>query len=145
MTSRTLLPFFALLALTAGCLGKTTTDEGASGSELSEESSPEKKPTPRNDKDGPVACPPVAPPECPAGQRVADTNGDGCALECEIVSCPPVIPTCPPGHRVADTDGDGCALECEPVACPPYVPTCAPGEKIADADGDGCAAECVPE
>jgi hypothetical protein len=45
---------------------------------------------------------------------VADTNGDGCALECEIVACPPFIPSCPPGQKIADTNGDGCALECEP-------------------------------
>jgi hypothetical protein len=96
---------------------------------------------PDSDAAGVVACPPFI-PTCPEGQRVADVDGDGCALECAPIACPPFIPTCPEGQRVADVDGDGCALECAPIACPPFIPTCPEGQRVADVDGDGCALEC---
>ena len=53
----------------------------------------------------PIACPPIAPPLCPPGHKVADVDGDGCALECE--QCVPYLPPCPLGYQWADTDGDG--------------------------------------
>ena len=94
----------------------------------------------------PVDCSTLPTPMCAAGTKLVDSNGDGCALECEPIACPPIAPPlCDAGYRVADTNGDGCALECEAVACPPFIPTCPPGEKVADADGDGCALECAPE
>ena len=87
-------------------------------------------------------CPAVV-TQCPAGQRAADLNGDGCALECEDVVCPLIAPpSCPAGQRVADVDGDGCALECEDVVCILLPPSCPPGQQPADVDGDGCALEC---
>lgn len=58
------------------------------------------------------------------------------------VVCIEIAVECPVGERVADTNGDGCALECEPVVCPAYVPDCGPDEVPMDLDGDGCALEC---
>ena len=88
-----------------------------------------------------VVCPAYI-PDCPDGEAPADTNNDGCALECAPVACPAIAVECPVGERPADTDNDGCALECEPVVCPAYVPDCGPDEVPMDLDGDGCALEC---
>jgi hypothetical protein len=89
-----------------------------------------------------VVCIEIA-PDCPAGEAPADTDGDGCALECAPVVCPAVWVECPDGEVPTDTDGDGCALECAPaVACPAIWVECPEGEVPMDIDGDGCALEC---
>jgi hypothetical protein len=82
-------------------------------------------------------------PDCPAGEAPADTDGDGCALECAPVACPAVWVECPDGEVPTDIDGDGCALECAPaVVCPAVWVECPDGEVPMDIDGDGCALEC---
>ena len=91
--------------------------------------------------DDPVVCIEIA-VECPAGEAPADTDGDGCALECAPVACPAIAVECPEGEVPTDTDGDGCPLECAPVACPAIAVECPEGEVPMDIDGDGCPLEC---
>lgn len=116
------------------------------------------------ENDGGAACIKIA-VHCPAGQSPADTDGDGCALECRPdptcgnddggspdvdagVACPAYWPVCADDEEVADVDGDGCALECRPiaidagVACPAVWVECSNGASPIDSNGDGCALEC---
>ena len=60
-----------------------------------------------NDACEPNACPPIAPPTRPLGQKPADTNDDGCVDGCEPANCPVAI-LCQAGFTQVDTDGDGC-------------------------------------
>jgi hypothetical protein len=116
--------FLLAVSLLAGCVADSTdeTDSDITG-------------------DDPVVCPAIA-VECPYGEQPADTDGDGCALECSPVACPEIAVECPDGEQPADIDGDGCPLECSPVVCPAVFPDCPEGEVPMDLDGDGCALEC---
>ncbi len=52
-----------------------------------------------------ACCDPIV---CPKGQKPVDTDGDGCADDCQ---CPVQI-LCKPGSEPVDTDGDGCPDDC---------------------------------
>lgn len=86
--------FLLAFTLLAGCLADST---GETDSDITGED--------------PVVCPAIA-VECPEGELPADTDGDGCALECSPVACPEIAVECPEGEVPMDLDGDGCALEC---------------------------------
>lgn len=81
-------------------------------------------------------------PECGPGEAPADTDGDGCPLECAPVACPAIAVECPGGADPIDADNDGCALECPGVVCPAVEVDCPDGQVPMDLDNDGCALEC---
>src|SRR5688500_11925937 len=105
---------FVLFGLLAAACGGATVERPAdvrgTESDLSKDNDQEKE----KDEGSPVDCSTLPTPMCAAGTKLADSNGDGCALECEPVACPPIAPPlCDTGYKLADTNGDGCALECE--------------------------------
>ncbi len=111
----------------------------------------------------PVACIEIL-PDCADGEVPADTDGDGCLLECAPApaSCPdPALgavywgggnsgqpyDVCLTSLWGCDTGGvyfddPACGCGCMPVVCPAIAVDCPDGQTPIDADGDGCALEC---
>ena len=89
MSSQIKLSFVLFALVTVACGGSVSDpvdDVSGTESDLSKGGSA-----------NPVDCSTLPTPMCAAGTKLVDSNGDGCALECEPVACPPFIPTCEPG------------------------------------------------